>query len=61
MDKLLSTVLNKFKKLAKLFGAGFSLGFKSDGFDKILGYLKNIGSNLKEIFTDPEVVNAASN
>lgn len=61
MDKLLSTVLNKIKKLAKLFGAGFSLGFKSDGFDKILGYLKNIGSNLKEIFTDPEVVNAASN
>ena len=61
MDKLLSTVLKKFKKLAKLFGAGFSLGFKSDGFDKILGYLKNIGSNLKEIFTDPEVVNAASN
>ncbi len=61
MDKLLSMILNKFRKLSKLFLAGFTLGLKSDGFEQILNYLRNIGDNLKDIFTDPKVVSAANN
>lgn len=60
MDKWLSQIMKKVKELAKNFTKGFKIGFKSDGLDKIQGYVKNIGQNIKEIFTDPKVVNAAS-
>ena len=48
--------------MAGLFKKGFQIGFGDSGkkIDSINRSLKNIGKNLKEIFTDPEVVSAAN-
>ena len=60
MDEWLSKIMKKLKKLAGKFSEGFKVGFKSEGLDKIQDYVKNIGTNIRDIFTDPKVVNAAS-
>lgn len=61
MNKWLDKIFGKFKKLAGLFKTGFTLGFKSKGLDVIKNALINIGKNIKEIFTDKKVLDAASN
>lgn len=60
MNKWLDKIFGKFQKLAGLFKTGFTLGFKSKGLDVIKNALINIGKNIKEIFTDKKVLDAAS-
>ena len=61
-DKKLSGLLGRCKELAKLLKKGFEIGFGNSHkkIDSINKSVKNIGKNLKEIFTDPAVVNAAN-
>lgn len=61
-NKKLDSLLKRCKELAGLFKKGFQIGFGDSGkkIDSINRSLKNIGKNLKEIFTDPEVVSAAN-
>lgn len=54
-------LLNRVKELANLFKEGFKISFGDTNFDGILGHLSNIKKTLIEIWTDPEVVNAANN
>lgn len=54
----------KIKELVDLFKDGFKAGLGDDfeaSLKRTQDHLKNIGKNLKEIFTDPEVVGAANN
>lgn len=59
MDK----AMDKLKELGKMFSKGFKNGFKDNikTLDKIKDNVYGIGSSLKEIFSDPSVVNSASN
>lgn len=61
-DKKMSALLAHCKELAKLFKKGFEIGFGNSQkkIDSINRSAKNIGKNLKEIFTDKAVVNAAN-
>lgn len=61
-DKKMSALLARCKELAKLFKKGFEIGFGNSQkkIDSINRSAKNIGKNLKEIFTDKAVVNAAN-
>jgi hypothetical protein len=61
-DKKMSALLVHCKELAKLFKKGFEIGFGNSQkkIDSINRSAKNIGKNLKEIFTDKAVVNAAN-
>ena len=54
----------KVKELVDLFKSGFKAGLGEDFESSIARtkeHIKNIGANLKEIFTDPAVVGAANN
>lgn len=54
----------KVKELVDLFKSGFKAGLGEDFENSIARtkeHIKNIGANLKEIFTDPAVVGAANN
>ena len=61
-NKKLDSLLKRCKELAGLFKKGFQIGFGDSGkkIDSINRSLKSIGKNLKEIFTDSEVVSAAN-
>ena len=61
-DKKMSALLARCKELAELFKKGFEIGFGNSQkkIDSINRSAKNIGKNLKEIFTDKAVVNAAN-
>ena len=57
----LDKILDKLKALKDLFVGGFWEGFGDIGvLDSIKDNLENIRKTLKEIFTDPAVVNAAN-
>lgn len=61
-DKKMSALIKRCQKLAKLFKKGFEIGFgdSQKKIDSINDSAKSIGKNLKEIFTDAAVVNAAN-
>lgn len=61
-DKKMQGLINRCKELADLFKKGFQIGFGDSDkkIDSINTSIKNIGKNLKEIFTDPAVVRAAN-
>lgn len=61
-DKKIQGLINRCKELADLFKKGFQIGFGDSDkkIDSINASIKNIGKNLKEIFTDPAVVGAAN-
>lgn len=62
VNPLLDKVLAKAKELAAIFKGGFKEGLGAD-FEASLKrqkqHIENIGKNLKDIFTDPQVVGAA--
>lgn len=61
-DKKMSALIKRCQELAKLFKKGFEIGFgdSQKKIDSINNSAKSIGKNLKEIFTDAAVVNAAN-
>ena len=61
-DEKLSALQKRCQELAKLFKKGFEIGFgdSQKKIESINKSVKNIGKNLKEIFTDQAVVNAAN-
>lgn len=61
-DEKLSALQKRCQELAKLFKKGFQIGFGDSRkkIDSINKSVRNIGKNLKEIFTDAAVVNAAN-
>lgn len=61
-DKKMSALIKRCQELAKLFKKGFEIGFgdSQKKIDSINDSAKSIGKNLKEIFTDAAVVNAAN-
>lgn len=62
MSKPLDSIIKKFKKIAKLLSKGFwdGLGDYKPIFDDIKENINSIGKSLQNIFTDPEVIGAAS-
>ena len=60
--KKMSALIKRCQELAKLFKKGFEIGFgdSQKKIDSINNSAKSIGKNLKEIFTDAAVVNAAN-
>lgn len=60
-DKKMSALLKRCKELAALFKKGFRIGFgdSEKRINTITAGIKDIGKNLKEIFTDPSVTTAA--
>ena len=65
MDKLgdkFKGIIDRAKELAALFKKGFKIGFgdSQKKIDSIRAGLENIGKRLKEIFTDPAVVESAN-
>lgn len=61
-NKKMSTLLKRCKELAAIFKKGFRIGFgdSEKKIDSINRSVKEIGKNLKEIFTDSAVVSAAN-
>ena len=61
-DEKLSALQKRCQELAKLFKKGFEIGFgdTQKKIDSINKSVRSIGKNLKEIFTDAAVVNAAN-
>lgn len=61
-DDKLSALQKRCQELAKLFKKGFEIGFgdSQKKIDSINKSVRSIGKNLKEIFTDAAVVNAAN-
>lgn len=61
-DKKMQGLINRCKELESLFKKGFQIGFGDSNkkIDSINASIKNIGKNLKEIFTDPAVVSTAN-
>ena len=61
-DKKMSELIKRCQELAKLFKKGFEIGFGNSQkkIDSINESVKSIGKNLKEVFTDSAVVNAAN-
>ena len=61
-DEKLSALQKRWQELAKLFPKGFEIGVgdSQKKIDSINKSVRNIGKNLKEIFTDTAVINAAN-
>ena len=61
-DKKMSALIKRCQELAKLFKKGFEIGFGNSQkkIDSINESVKRIDKNLKEVFTDTAVVNAAN-
>ena len=61
-DKKMSALIKRCQELAKLLKKGFEIGFGNSQkkIDSINESVKSIGKNLKEVFTDTAVVNAAN-
>lgn len=53
--------IDKAKELVSIFKQGFSEGFGDFEFSSITNSIKGIKSNLSDIFTSPEVLNASNN
>lgn len=55
-------IIDEFKNLADIFKIGFKIGFGDslNNIQKIKNAVASIGKSIKEIFTAPEVINAAS-
>lgn len=55
-------ILDEFKRLADIFKIGFKIGFGDSltNIQKVKDAISSIGKSLKEIFTAPEVIDAAS-
>lgn len=60
-DESLNPFLDKLKNLAEIFKNGFKIGFGDTNFEGIKTAISSISDSLKAIWTDPDVVNAASN
>lgn len=60
-DKKMSALLKRSKELAAIFKKGFKIGFgdSQKRINTITAGIKDIGKNLKEIFTDTSVITAA--
>lgn len=58
-DKL-KGLFDYFKKLADLFGKGFSLSFRWDSIERLKNALKGIWQSIKDIFEDGTVLAAAA-
>jgi hypothetical protein len=60
-SKQVSGLVDELKKLKDLFKEGFEIGFGNSftNIEKIKTAISNIGTSLKNIFTDEDVVNAA--
>lgn len=56
---MLDGLLGKLKELAGIFKEGFDASFGNTNFDGIIKHLNGIKDTLKDIFTDPDVVNSA--
>lgn len=54
-------LLDRVKQLAGIFKKGFEVSFGNTNFDGIKQHLGNIKDTLIEIWTDPKVLNSASN
>ena len=61
-DKKMQGLINRCKELASLFKKGFTIGFGDSDkkIESINNSIKNIGKNLKDIFSDKEVVSSAN-
>lgn len=53
-------LLSKVKELANIFKEGFDASFGNTNFDGIIGHLQNIKNTVIDIWTDPDVLNSAS-
>ncbi len=55
-------IVDEFKRLADIFKIGFKIGFGDSltNIQKVKDAISSIGKSLKEIFTAPEVIDAAS-
>lgn len=62
VSKKMDALIKRCKQLAILFKKGFKIGFgnSEEKIKSITNSIRNIGKNLKEIFTDPGVVQAAN-
>lgn len=62
-EKMLSGIVDEFKRLSGLFMNGFKIGFgdSMENINTIKGHIESLGKSLKEIFTSQEVIGAASN
>lgn len=62
VNSLIDGIIDKFKQLKNLFVAGFwdGLGNYKPILEELKGDLSSVGRNLREIFTDPNVLNAAN-
>lgn len=52
-------LIDKLKEIRDIFKEGFEASFGDTNFDGILTHLSNIKKELKDIFTDPDVINSA--
>lgn len=62
-DGVLNGLIEEFKRLAGIFSDGFEIGFGNSftNIERIKEYIASIGKSLADIFTAPEVINAAKN
>lgn len=54
-------LIGRVKELASIFKEGFDISFGNTNFDGIIGHLNGIKDTIINIWTDPKVVNSASN
>ena len=54
-------LIGRVKELASIFKEGFDISFGDTNFDGIIGHLNGIKDTIINIWTDPKVVNSASN
>lgn len=54
-------LIDRVKQLAGIFKKGFEISFGNTNFDGIKKHLENIKDTIIDIWTDPKVVNSASN
>lgn len=52
-------LIGRVKELASIFKEGFDISFGDTNFDGILKHLGSIKDTLKDIWTDPDVINSA--
>lgn len=55
------SLIGRVKELASIFKEGFDISFGNTNFDGIIGHLNGIKDTIINIWTDPKVVNSASN
>lgn len=58
-NEFFDNFMNRMQELKELFMEGFKIGFGDTNFDGITKALDGIKQSVKEIFTDPEVINAS--